>query len=314
MSKFVLDLRECPAPSCVKCPNRDVRKDDKETGFCERFVSARDGLPVRCVGDWAREKIYYLTQYFGIFAQGMKNKFSALRYVEICSGPGRCCTRDGKEIDGTPLTIVNHQHFANIAEAVFFDFQQDVVDVLNKRFEIDGKSSVAKAYFGDYNNPETITSHLRSFQGGSLTLCLIDPTDCSVPFSTIKKVFNVAGGKCDFIISYFDKSDFNRNSAQVAIDKNSPLRDKYEKFVGSEGFFDRDDVQLAAKTNNRELLRKLFTEAYVNNLRQIGLGESDQVRIGKLYQLIFASSHQRGLDFWKKCSHYEPHGQTTFDF
>jgi hypothetical protein len=38
-------------------------------------MSELDQLPVRCVGKWAYEKIYRLVQYFGIFANGMKNKW-----------------------------------------------------------------------------------------------------------------------------------------------------------------------------------------------------------------------------------------------
>ena len=315
MSVFNLDFRTCDAKQCVRCDNSDKREVDKNTGFCKRFHSERDGLPVRCVGDWAKEKIYYLTQYFGIFSQGMKNKFDELRYVEICSGPGRCCTRDGKEIDGTPLTVVNHANFQYINKAFFFDYSKEVVDVLNERFRLDGKSDHAEAFVGDYNDSNSIVSRIGGASRKTLTLCLVDPTDCSVPFTTIKDVFLASGGHCDFIISFFDLVDFNRNSVQAVLEPDaSVLYGKYAKFLGGSDFFSRSDVVIAAKANNRKLLRKLFLEAYVGNLRKIGLGATDWVGIGGLYKLLYASSHPRGLDFWKKCSRYEPYGQGTFDF
>ena len=148
MSVYNLDFRSCDAKQCIRCENSEKREVNKETGCCKLFNSERDGLPVRCVGDWAKEKIYYLTQYFGIFANGMKNKFDELRYVEICSGPGRCCTRDGKEIDGTPLTVINHPAFRYISKALFFDYSQEVVDVLNARLRIEGKADRAEAFVG----------------------------------------------------------------------------------------------------------------------------------------------------------------------
>ena len=315
MSIFSLDFRTCDAKQCVRCDNSNQREIDKTTGFCKRFYSERDGLPVRCVGDWAKEKIYYLTQYFGIFAMGMKNRFDELRYVEICSGPGRCCTRDGKEIDGTPLTVVNHPNFRYIKKAFFFDYSKEVVDVLNRRLRLDGKSDCAEAFIGDYNDSSSIVSRIGGAPKKTLTLCLVDPTNCSVPFATIKDVFQTSGCHCDFIISFFDLVDFNRNSVQAVLEPGaSILNGKYTKFLGDADFFSRSDVVLAAKANNRELLRKLFLEASVDNLRKIGLGATDWVRIGGLYKLLYASSHPRGLDFWKKCSKYEPYGQGTFGF
>ena len=315
MSGYNLDFRSCDAKQCVCCVNSEKREVNKETGCCKLFNSERDGLPVRCVGDWAKEKIYYLTQYFGIFAQGMKNKFDELRYVEICSGPGRCCTRDGKEIDGTPLTVVNHSAFQYISKALFFDYSQEVVDVLNARLRLDGKADRAEAFVGDYNDSNSIVSRFGRTDKRSLTLCLVDPTDCSVPFRTIKDVFEASGRHCDFIISFFDIADFNRNSVQAVLEPDaSILNGKYASFLGNSDFFTRNDVVMAAKANNRETLRGLFLDAYVESLRSIGLGATDWVKIGGLYKLLYASSHPRGLDFWNKCSKYEPSGQGTFNF
>lgn len=245
----------------------------------------------------------------------MKNKFDELRYVEICSGPGRCCTRDGKEIDGTPLTVVNHSAFQYISKALFFDYSQEVVDVLNARLRLDGKADRAEAFVGDYNDSNSIVFRFGRTDKRSLTLCLVDPTDCSVPFSTIKDVFEASGRHCDFIISFFDIADFNRNSVQAVLEPDaSILNGKYASFLGNSDFFTRNDVVMAAKANNRETLRGLFLDAYVESLRSIGLGATDWVKIGGLYKLLYASSHPRGLDFWNKCSKYEPSGQGTFDF
>jgi hypothetical protein len=81
-----------------------------------------DDGAVRCVGDWAEQKIFYLVQYFGIFATGMKAKWSGkINYIEICSGTGRCINRHtGMEFDGTSLAIMNHKAFKNIRKALFF--------------------------------------------------------------------------------------------------------------------------------------------------------------------------------------------------
>ena len=83
-----LDLREIQHPKCPgkKCAERDSVDAD---GLCTQTRSERDGLPVRCVGEWAYDKMYRLVQHFGTFAGGMSKKWVGLNYVEICSGPGR---------------------------------------------------------------------------------------------------------------------------------------------------------------------------------------------------------------------------------
>ncbi len=98
------DLNEVSSLECQRCSNREERSVNSSNGLCTTALSVLDGLPVRCVGSWAFEKSYRLTQYFGIFCLGMHNKWPALNYVEICSGPGRCVFReDGQEVDGTAL-------------------------------------------------------------------------------------------------------------------------------------------------------------------------------------------------------------------
>jgi hypothetical protein len=73
-----------------------------------------------------------LVKYFGIFASGMKNAWKGLNYVEICSGPGRCITRDNRtEMDGTALSIVTHPVFPQLKKALFIDASVQVVEALN---------------------------------------------------------------------------------------------------------------------------------------------------------------------------------------
>ena len=114
---------------CDRCRNSEVRHTDAD-GLCTKVRSVVDGLPVRCVGGWANDKIYYLLQYFQIFAKGMAKKWGKLRYVEICSGPGRCCTRNCKEQDGTALSIVKNEHFDLLSDALFIDYSTNVIDIL----------------------------------------------------------------------------------------------------------------------------------------------------------------------------------------
>jgi hypothetical protein len=152
MSTARLNLRECQHTKCSgkACKERDTLDAD---GLCTQTQSALDSLPVRCVGEWAYDKIYRLVQYFGTFAGGMKDKWHGLNYVEICSGPGRCITReDRKEIDGTAMAIIRHKHFPKLKKGIFIDASPSVVEILNQRIKALNASHIAEAVVGDYSD------------------------------------------------------------------------------------------------------------------------------------------------------------------
>ena len=62
-----IDLNSKPHPDCAKKCNKERRRSITENDLCTLICSIEDNLPVRCVGEWAEQKIYLLSQYFGIF-------------------------------------------------------------------------------------------------------------------------------------------------------------------------------------------------------------------------------------------------------
>jgi hypothetical protein len=119
---MVTDLRSSQNSGCITKCNRDDRKLVTEDDICLLTLSVLDSGPVRCVGDWAYEKIHWLTRYFDIFSTGMRDHWEGLNYIEICSGPGRCILREsGEEVDGTALSIINSSSFAIISKGLFID-------------------------------------------------------------------------------------------------------------------------------------------------------------------------------------------------
>jgi hypothetical protein len=53
------------------CSNCNYKKDAPE-GICN-VQKGEDGLPVRCVGLWAKDKYFYLGRYLDIFTAEKKN-------------------------------------------------------------------------------------------------------------------------------------------------------------------------------------------------------------------------------------------------
>lgn len=322
MGYSTLNLREVHNSNCIGNCNTKDRRENTEDDLCRITCSAKDGLPVRCVGSWAYTKIFRLVSYFGIFAQGMYKKWSGLNYIEVCSGPGRCVYRDNKsEADGTALAIVNHPKFQLLKSATFIDYKKDIVDLLNQRIKSLGKDNKAHAVVGSYQDQESIQSILRTIPSGCLNLVLIDPTDCSIPFDTIRTIKEEL--RCaDLIINIATYTDAGRNIRRVILSPDTfpNAVQKYGDFLGDSSFLYSQEMVNAAKgATSDEDLRQMFIGKYIESLKLIGYTLFAQPfnvtddRGHKLYQLLFATGDKKGLDFWNIAKGYDAYGQTELD-
>ena len=297
---------------CIKNCNKEARQKMAENDLCLSVKSVNDELPVRCVGAWAEEKIYLLYQYFGIFTGGMKNKWK-LNYIEICSGPGRCINRsNGQEFDGTAISILQHKSFEHINKAIFYDYNNSIVETLNQRINSLGLSNSAIAKLGDYNNPASICNDLCQLPTNSLNLILIDPTDCSVPFSLLENISSCIP-KFDLIINVATNTDFNRNIPMAFANPNRA--EKYIRFLGNRDFFESKQNQALCNMKDYSTLRKCFRESYKQSLERIGFKYFDYTPIRNLYDILFASSSNKGIEFWQKATKViDSTGQRSLSF
>lgn len=307
-----IDLEEISNQSCTTKCNKQKRFETTENDLCIKASSIVDNLPVRCVGQWAVQKIYFLHQYFGIFSAGMKNKWE-VNYIEICSGPGRCISREnGKEFNGTAITVLKHPAFAHLNKALFFDFNPMVVETLNKRIK-NLNIDKAKAYNGDYYNHEDICNIIKKeISPNSLNIVFIDPTDCSVPFSLIRSI-KATISHVDFIINIATGTDYNRNIKETLLnqEKYSKNVSKYSRFIGSTNFFkEESNINLAKQGRNLEL-RNSFRDYYINSLKDIGYKHFKFNRIENLYDILFATQNEKGIEFWEKANKYKYDGQQS---
>jgi len=308
-----IDLHEQVNPDCRKC-RRPERLQNTDSGLCECARSVADGDPVRCVGNWASQKLHFLTQYVGIFGPGMKDKWQGhVQYVEICSGPGRCVIRDsGIELDGSPLAVLQHWAFPCYETAAFLDYDPAVVAALNTRIARLNLQAKAKAVQADYNDPPSISRILRPRFDRGLSLVFIDPTDCSVPFDTVATIANSLRF-VDYIINMAVRTDANRNIKRAILNEDSESRAKYIRFLGGDAFFQDAEVQELARTGKDAALRAKLRDHYSNRMRQIEYLHFDFQPVEHYYDLLFASRHELGLTFWKRAQKYRPDNQGTFD-
>jgi three-Cys-motif partner protein len=312
MSKRTFDLHEIENPLCLMC-SPDKRFELLENALCKAIVSSEDGKPVRCVGGWGREKIYFLTQYFRIFSVGMKNRWE-LGYFEIGSGPGRCVDRENRlEFDGSSLAIAKLPEIRNLKAARFIDLQPGVVSALNERLEAQGLVGDYRAEEGSYEDGEKIANTMLALNPNGLNLVFIDPTDCSVPFSTLQ-IMKKRGLKFDLIINVATKSDFGRNMGIAIKNVEYEVRKKYERFLGGSRLFENSEFILDVNNSRFDAARQLFVAEYMEMLKGLGYAYFDRKEIHGLYELLFASCHAKGLDFWSKAGNIEMNGQRGLGF
>ncbi|MCX6249851.1 MAG: three-Cys-motif partner protein TcmP [Bacteroidetes bacterium] len=305
-------LKIVPNPNCHKGCNQEKRDEIIENELCNDAVSVIDQLPIRCVGEWSIHKIYMLVQYFGIFSQGMKKKWNGkLNYIEICCGPGRCINRKiGEEFNGTALAIIEHSACHYLGKVLFFDSNEKVVTALNQRIELRGIRN-ARALLGDYYNDSDICMKIgQEVHPNGLNLVFIDPTDCSVPFQLVKSIKKKLSNT-DLIINLASMTDFNRNVGNALLnpEKYSKLINKYNRFLDHAGFFnDIENLELAQQKNFLELRRK-FRTTYTENLKRLGYQYFDFTSVNGFYDILFATGHEKGLEFWEKAQKIGYDGQ-----
>jgi three-Cys-motif partner protein len=308
-----LDLHAVKHSTCQKC-GADLRDENLDEGICAKIVSAVDGEAVRCVGPWVHDKIHFLTRYFGIFGPGMHKLWQEnVHYIEVCSGSGRCINRDtAEEIDGTSLAVMNHDAYASYKTVTFFDKSPSVVMALNRRIKAlrhDGKSIACKA---DYTQPTDLIDICLKRAPLGLFLIFLDPTDCSVPMDTVWRM-SQSLRNVDFISNVATGTDANRNLKKAFAKPDSPVRKKYETFLGSDAFFSNPENIRLAKTNVDDKLRAQFRAAYQSALTKEGYRYFGVEIVRQYYDLLFASKHPTGLKFWQQAQRIRPNGQSTLD-
>lgn len=317
-----LDLRIIENSRCRGGCSKEDRKACTENDLCSVTASEMDGLKIRCVGSWGQRKIHYLVKYFGIFTVGMHKIWKGdLNYLELCSGPGRCVFRESKaEVDGTALAIMNDPCFKHIKTATFIDFNDEVVSVLNERITNANKNDRAVARIGDYNNFTQIKQIMGAVPKNSLNMMLIDPTDCSLPFETIR-IIKRELERVDLIINVPIFSDVGRNVSNAVLDpdKYKTVIEKYTRFIGDRKFlFEGELVEAINRGENLKNIRMMILNKYYDQLRKIGYQFFNHVVVERngvnLYYLLFASADERGLDFWNKISLRDDLGQTSLNF
>lgn len=273
-----------------------------------QLVKADDGLPVRQSGQWAANKLHFWNRYLEITTTAMvghKAWQAGVCYVDLFAGPGICEVRaTGERFPGSPLMAAHTpKPFTRI---LLCELSKSLSDACVQRLEKSPANGRFEMFAGDCNSQ--IDAVVAGLPSGSLTLAFLDPTGLHLHFETVTRL--ATHGPVDLLILFPDAVDILRNVKHVYFDQpesNLDLvlgpdldwREKYKQFKSREG---KDQ-------------RKLFVDIYKQQLQRLAGYDyfADEVirgPSGPLYRLVYATKHQRGIDFWNKSVKKELSGQT----
>ena len=145
----------------------------------------------------------------------------------------------------------------------------------------------------------------------TLTLAFVDPTGLDARFETIARLSE--RGRVDLLILFADAYDVVRNVDLYRQQTNSRLDQVLGPGSGWQTMWDQLDNRC------RGNVRRKFAEVYCRQLeKHLGYKQFGKETIMNgtmpLYTLIYASKHERGLEFWDKIATKDPGGQLGLPF
>jgi three-Cys-motif partner protein len=282
------------------------KKPSRWNELC-KLVESDDGLYARESGFWAEEKLFRWNRYIEITTTAMVGKpawRSGVAYVDLFAGPGVCVNREsGFRFPGSPLIAANApKPFARI---LLCDKDPAACDACDKRMAKSPAAGFYKLFRGDCNSEiDNVVSEIPS---GALTLAFLDPTGLHLQFTTVQKLSK--HGPVDLLILFPDAVDILRNADHLYFDQPDSNLDLV---LGDGSNWRARKEQL--NSSDGSTLRQLFADIYKDQLRteagyEFFAEEVMSGRSGPLYRLVYATKHERGLDFWDKSVKKELSGQ-----
>ena len=270
--------------------------------------SPSDNLPARVVGDWSKDKHYYLKRYIEIFELGVHKKWASRAYIDLFAGPGMCMLREsGQFTDGSPLIALKVT--PPFTQYFFSDLDPTAVAALDKRCEPFRDRARITIFPKDYD--AAASDIAAKIDSKTICLAFLDPTGLDLKFGALKRL--TTGKNMDLIINFSYGMDMKRNIETYSRQDQSKMDD----------FFDGDKWRLIYERNlkNPNKLTDDLLGLYRAKLAGIGYKmEPDQAvaiknsRNVQMYALLFASKHPTGNRFWKKIKQIESNKQRGLPF
>jgi three-Cys-motif partner protein len=271
-----------------------------------KLVETDDGLPTRESGHWTEQKLFLWNRYIDITTRAMVGNPhwpGGLVYVDLFAGPGVCQLKETeRRIPGSPIIAASApKSFSRILLC-----EKDPALVAACRNRLGRTVAAKRVQFFEGNCNERVVDVARQIPHRSLTLAFIDPTGLHADFTTIATLADV--GRVDLLVLFADAYDANRNIMTYYDKADSNL----DRVLGPDSHWRDhwDSLQVRDSSSIRNLLSEIYQAQLKTNLGYKVFGEYRiTCRRGALYRLIYASKHERGLEFWDKINRKEASGQ-----
>jgi three-Cys-motif partner protein len=270
-------------------------------------VATPDGLPVRECGKWTETKLHFWAKYIDITTRAMvgnPNWPDGLVYIDLFAGPGVCEVRESKKrLPGSP--IIAAQASKAFRKIIAVELKPENAKALDARLVRFSKLESVKVLQGACE--DLIEEVVAEIPGRVLALAFIDPEGFDVSFKMLELLV-ADGRRVDFLILFADAIDLVRNVDQYEKVTDSKL---YEMLGDSNDWLaDWQTLENRSGPSVREFFSQKYAELIRSRLDYCGVRqEIIQGPSGPLYRLIFASRHERGLEFWDKIVKIELGGQ-----
>lgn len=262
-----------------------------------------DGLLMREVGEWSRDKHYFLRRYIDAFTTAMKDKnWEGLHYIDLFAGAGIEKIRGTDELTwGSPLIAAQAPN--PFTRLHLCEKGKKYYRALVKRVSaIAPKSQILN---GDAN--KKIYEIINAIPDGSLSLAFLDPYGLHLDYETLKVL---SGKRSDLIILLADHMDALRNWFAYYLDNP---KSNLDRFLGP-GVNWREKLMECPKDRRVEELRKMYEQ----QIHKLGYDYFIPERISRkkapLYSLIFCSRADNAAKLWRDIAEKKPDGQRTFNF
>ena len=277
---------------------------DRWPGLC-KLVEHDDGLPVRTCGPWTEDKLILWSRYIDITTTAMVGHPQwgvGLVYADLFGGPGVCTIEPfGKRIPGSPLIAA---HAPKPFERIIVCEKDRVAAAACKaRLERTPAGTRCHVIADDCN--AVVADIAALIPPRALTLAFIDPTGLHARYETIAALSQC--GRVDLLVLFADAYDIVRNADLYREQQESNL----DLVLGPDSNWRERWDNLVNRTSDK--IRRTFAEIYVDQLKKLHYQRFRQPCIsgprGALYRLIYASKHERGLEFWDKVTGKDASGQ-----
>lgn len=262
-----------------------------------------DSLYIPTVGEWSRDKHYYLKRYIDAFTTSMKDKkWSGLHYIDLFAGTGIEKLETSQELDwGSPLIAANAKH--PFVRLHLCEKSTRRYSALKSR--IDKIRPDSQVICGDAN--ENVHSIINEIPERTLSLAFIDPYGLHLHFNTLQVLSAI---RVDLLVFFPDHLDALRNWEKNYMDDPDSNLDRW---MGSSCDW-RSSIVDTPPDRHAEALRKL----YISQIMSLGYKHFRYRRIyargHPLYILIFCSRSEFAAKLWERISEIEHNGQRTLKF